>query len=93
MEDNMKIKATISLIIIAALTLLLCACGNMSMGIGNYTYEKIHIMDYGRAGICATVEAWYDSERGIEVRTTEYGSLFLSEGTYILLEGKCPFCD
>jgi hypothetical protein len=37
---------------------------------------------------------WYESSTGIEVLTKEAGSMYLSEGTYILLEGDkgCPFC-
>jgi hypothetical protein len=30
---------------------------------------------------------------GIEVQTKEYGALYFSEGTYILVENKCPICD
>ena len=36
---------------------------------------------------------WYESESGIEVTTKELGSIFASEGTYILVEDKCPICD
>ena len=32
------------------------------------------------------------NETGIEVKTKD-GALFLSEGTYFLVEDKCPICD
>ena len=72
----------------------LTSCGNMSRGLGNYTFKHIH---FGRNGIdySATVEKWYDTENpGLEVKTEEYGALFLSEGTYELFESenKCPYC-
>lgn len=42
---------------------------------------------------CLTVESWHDNTTGIEIKTKECGSMFLSEGTYILLEDTCLFCD
>ena len=87
-----KIKALILATTLAATTLT--ACGNMSMGMGNYSFRHIH---FGRNGEdhSATVEKWYDTENpGLEVKTEEYGALFLSEGTYELFESesKCPYC-
>lgn len=79
--------------IFSAFAVALTACGNMSMGMGNYTFEKVHVDTYHYTG-CLTVEKWYDNSAGIEVLTDEAGPMFLSEGTYILLEGDkdCPFC-
>ncbi len=83
----------ISLILILVITLaLICSCGNYSAGFGNYSYSKIHIDTHNFSG-CYTVEKWYESESGIEVKTKELGSIFASEGTYILVENKCPVCD
>ena len=69
----------------------LCAC-NMSMGFGNFEFKKVHIDTYNYSG-CFTVEKWHDNETGIEVKTKEAGSLYLSEGTYFLISDDCPFCD
>ena len=80
------------ILIFALVAMALCACGNESLGLGNYTFRKIHIDTPNFSG-CCTVEKWHDNERGIEVKTKEYGSLYLSEGTYILVENKCPICD
>lgn len=74
------------------LILALVSCGNQSLGFGNYSYTKIHIDTYHFSG-CYTVEKWYESDSGIEVKTKEVGSIFASEGTYILVEEKCPICD
>ena len=30
---------------------------------------------------------------GITVKTKEYGRLYFSEGTYIIVYDKCPICD
>jgi hypothetical protein len=45
-------------------------------------------------GHCATISSWHDNTTGIELHTVECGSMFLSEGSYILFEsaGDCPFC-
>lgn len=68
--------------------------GNQSMGWGNYTFEHVHFSDSIESH-CATVEKWYESSPGIEVKTTEYGPMFLSEGTYFLFRSgdSCPFCS
>lgn len=77
------------------LCVLLCSCGNKSIGFGNYSFKHIHFTD-GVEGHCATVEKWYESEgSGIKVKTAEYDALWCAEGTYILFESgeKCPYCD
>ena len=82
-------------VVVAAM--LMCAalagCGNMSMGFGNFTFTHVHFTDY-LEGHCATIEKWYDNSTGIEVKTKEFGSLYLSEGSYILVDTAehCPYC-
>lgn len=85
-------KRIIAIVLSVLLVMSLCACGNMSLGIGNYEFRKIHIDTHSYSG-CLTVEKWYDNETGIEVKTTEYGALYLSEGQYILVEDNCPICS
>ncbi len=82
------------LLLISLLTcaLTLASCGNYSAGLGNYTYKKIHIDTHHFSG-CCEVKKWYESESGVEVLTKEYGSIFVSEGAYILIGEKCPICD
>ena len=80
------------LLAFAILVMMLCACGNQSIGFGNFTFKKVHIDTYHFSG-CYTIVKWHDNESGIEVETEEVGSIFLSEGTYILVEDKCPICD
>ena len=73
--------------------ILLRMSGNQRYDWGSYTYEHVHICD-GAIGVCATVEGWYEDDVGVELKTKEFGSIYCSEGTYILTEGsdKCPFC-
>jgi hypothetical protein len=86
-------KIIILTVIITILAVLLCSCGNMSMGMGSYTFEHVHFSD-AVEGKCATVEKWYDNETGIEVKTKEYGAMYLSEGSYQLIadSSNCPYC-
>lgn len=78
------------LVILMFLTVLsLTGCGNQSLGFGNFTYKHVHCT---LTNECYTIEKWYDSELGMEVDTVEYGSIYFSEGTYILFEDECPVC-
>lgn len=70
--------------------LILTSC-NMSMGVGNYSFKKIHV-DGNHISQCFTVEKWYDASTGIEVKTKEAGNMYISEGMYVLIEDTCPFC-
>ena len=85
-------KKIIAILMIVGLLFVLCGCGNQSLGFGNLVFRKIHIDTHHYSG-CLTVEKWHDNETGIEVKTREAGSLYLSEGTYFLVEDVCPFCD
>lgn len=89
-QDYNKIFMIFGIIITSLMIILLFSGCNQSYGWGNLSFKHIHFSDY-----CATVDSWHDSEGpGIEVKTKEYGSLFLSEGTYVMFENgsKCPFC-
>ena len=85
-------KRILVVLLLMVLALGLCSCGNMSVGLGNFEFKKVHIDTHSYSG-CLTVKKWHDNETGgIEVKTEEVGNIFLSEGTYILLENECPIC-
>jgi len=81
-------KFTLLVAFLAMISLTSC---NVSYGLGNYSFKKVHIVtpDYNK---CVNITKWHNNEIGIEVKTEDYGSLYLSEGTYILVEDKCPIC-
>ena len=85
-----KIFAIILCVI--ALCMVLTGC-NENLGFGNFNWKHVHFSD-AVASYCATITSWHDNETGIELHTEECGSMFLSEGSYILFEdgAKCPFC-
>ena len=76
------------------LVFVLASCGNENWGFGNYNWTHIHFTD-AVEGHCATITSWHNNETGIEVHTQECGSIFLSEGSYILFDTAehCPFCE
>ena len=85
-------KKIIAILMICGLMIAMSGCGNKSYGLGTYTFKKVHINTLKYSG-CLELENWHDDGNGIEVKTKEVGSLFLSEGTYILIGDKCPICD
>lgn len=80
----------VSMILIAlfVVTMFVGCCNRRSP-----VYEKVHVVTHDYSG-CFTVEKWYDKLSGIEVLTKEYGTMYLPNGTYILIEkdDNCPFC-
>lgn len=92
MTTKRKVLVIVLALCMALWMCVLTGCGNQSLGFGNFTFKHVHFSD-AVEGRCATIEKWYDNEQGIEVKTKEYGSMFLSEGSYILFESDdCPFC-
>ena len=86
-------KKIIVFILAALLAVAMAGC-NMGLGLGNFEFTGVHCSDF--SGNCRdfTVTKWYEDDTGIEVKTKEAGSIFCSEGTYILYEGnKCPICN
>ena len=84
-------KKIIAFIMLMVLIVVLAGCGNMSIGLGNFDFEKIHVDTHNYSG-CFTIEKWYDNDNGIEVKTKEAGSMYFAEGMYMLIEDECPFC-
>lgn len=81
-------------VILCVVLMVLCftRCGNMSLGLGNFEYNKVHVDTYHFSG-CLEVEKWYEQTTGIEVELDNGENIFLSEGTYTLIEDNCPFCE
>lgn len=85
-------KFIIALIIACSFLLLITGC-NMGIGIGNFEFNGVHVCDHNGNCRDMAIDKWYDNDNGIEIKTTDYGSLFCSEGTYILYEDECPICS
>ena len=49
-------------------------------------------MSVGGKESCKEILNWHDNEIGCEVTLKDRNSLYLSEGTYILIKDKCPIC-
>ena len=83
-------RKTIIAALAAVLAITLSGC-NMSLGVGNYNFRKIHVDTHNYSG-CFTIEKWYNDASGIEVKTEEAGFMYFAEGMYVLIEDECPFC-
>lgn len=86
-------KKILALMLVLALALSLSACGNMSLGIGNFEFNGAHISDYAGNCVDVSIDKWYESSTGIELLLKNGNSIYLSEGTYILYEDHCPICE
>ena len=85
-------KKFLAIIMATIIMLVVTGCGNMSLGLGEFNFKRIHVDMYHYSG-CLTVEKWYENENGIEVKTKEAGNIYLAEGMYALIEEDCPFCN
>lgn len=88
MKKVMKIVLVLVLIAVMVVTFVGC---NVSLGIGNYEFNKVHVDTYHYSG-CLEVDKWYETSTGVEIKTKNGESIYLSEGTYIMIEDECPFC-
>lgn len=84
------VKPALVLMLIAVMVATFVGC-NVSPGMGSLEFNKIHVDTYHYSG-CLEVDKWYETSTGIEVKTEDGESIFLSEGTYIMIEDECPFC-
>lgn len=86
-------KKFVAVIVIMVMCITLLAGCNENWGFGNYSWKHVHFSD-AVEGHCATISSWHDNTTGIELHTVECGSMFLSEGSYILFESAagCPYC-
>jgi hypothetical protein len=85
-------KRFLGIILVLILIVALFTGCNVSMGLGSYEYNKVHVDTYHYSG-CLEVDKWYDNSTGLEIKTEDGQSMFFSEGTYILIEDECPFCE
>ena len=86
-----------ALLALAALALSGCSgSGNGGWGVEyGVVYDKVHLFDGGATkGHCERIVKWsHVSDACLAQVTLESGvDLFLSEGTYLLVRGRCPIC-
>ena len=96
MKDFIKTRRIMTifvavLFLIAVIVVPLTSC-NMGI-VGNYSFNKVHIFINDGEDACLDITSWYDNETGCEVKCSDGSAIFLSEGTYALIEGECPICN
>ena len=79
-------------ILIVFTALIFSGCkSNMSIGFGNFNFTRVHF-SVGNIECCEEISSWHENEIGCEVELKNGNHLYLSEGTYILIESECPIC-
>lgn len=75
------------------LLLLVCSvgCGNRVYVRDNHEYSRIHVGTSNYVD-CFEVDKYFMEDTGIGVTTTDGDVMWLSVGTYILVEDECPIC-
>ena len=84
-------RIVLALVLIAVMAVTFVGCGNVSLGLGNFEFNKVHVDTYHYSG-CLEVDKLYETSTGVEIKTKSGESIYLSEGTYIMVEDECPFC-
>ena len=83
-------KLILSILLLCVSVVVLASCGNKRLfDFENDTYNYIHCIADGK---CYKLKSWKNNDVGIKVVTENYGAMFFSEGTYILIENHCPIC-
>ena len=84
------VKLALVLMLIAVMVAIFVGC-NVSPGMGSFEFNKVHVDTYHYSG-CLEVDKWYETDTGVEIKTKNGESIYLSEGTYMMIEDECPFC-
>lgn len=80
-----KLIAAALVVIILTMAIIMTGCSN------SIRYKKVHIIEAGKCyKITSHVILSYGS---CKIYLENGDGLFLSQGTYILVSGKCPICD
>ena len=68
-----------------------------------WVYTKVHIFDGPKGGTCVRIKSWdfVSGALGIYGVSVQFsdetifkgGKAFLPQGTYMLLDGRCPICS
>ena len=84
-------KLLLAFTCIASLGLSAC---NRQIGWGSYSFHHVHVQMHGMSeAIHLEIVSWKDDEGGIELKTKNYGTILLGDGTYMMYDvDDCPIC-
>ena len=82
------------LLLLTILPLMLTGCGNHDISWGSYSFHYVHVQMYGTVvPVHLKVTSWKSDEGGIELKTENFGTILLGDGTYMMYDtDNCPLC-
>jgi hypothetical protein len=89
-----RLKLIMVLLFGGFMTAGLSSCNMSCSPLGSLTFTKVHIQMPGMSTPThLEVVTWKEDTGGIELKTKNFGSILLGDGTYCLYDGeKCPVC-
>lgn len=80
--------------LLATTSLLLTGCNEQVVGWGSLKFTKVHIQMLGQPEpVHLLVSSWRNDDGGIELKTKNYGTILVGDGTYIAYDvEECPIC-
>jgi len=89
--NNMK-KTIALLMAVAALSL--SGCNEQVVGWGSLSFHHVHIQMLGQSEpVHLLVTSWRNDEGGIELKTKNFGTILVGDGTYLAYDvEECPIC-
>lgn len=90
----MKNIKLLGVLLVSCLATLGTTSCNATVGYGSFTFTKAHIQMPGMSvPTHLDVVSWKDDEGGVELKTKNFGTIIIGDGTYCLYDGdKCPIC-
>ena len=81
-------------LLLSVACLTLSGCNEQVVGWGNLSFHYAHIQMMGQAGsVHLKIESWRNDDGGIELKTENYGTIIVGDGTYMLYDvEECPIC-
>lgn len=74
--------------------LALTGCNEQVIGWGSLSFHYVHIQMMGQEQpVHLEIESWRGDEGGIELKTKNFGTILVGDGTYMAYDvEECPIC-
>ena len=81
-------------VFLSIMALVLTGCNEQVVGWGSLSFHYVHIQMLGQPNpIHLKITSWRNDDGGIELKTENYGTILVGDGTYIAYDvEECPIC-